>query len=134
VNVLWPTDIHLNFLKKENRMDFYKKIIITSSEGILISGDITEAPSVAEILKEMAEAVQKPIYFVLGNHDYYYGQVDSLRQEIIDLIKNEKLLHWLPSSSAHDLGNQTLLVGEDCWADGRHGDIPIAVSCSMTVV
>jgi hypothetical protein len=65
VNALWPTDIHLNFLKKENRMDFYEKIIITSSEGILISGDITEAPSVAEILKEMAEAVQKPIYFVL---------------------------------------------------------------------
>jgi hypothetical protein len=48
--------------------------------------------------------------------------VDSLRQEIIGLTKNEKLLHWLPSSSAHDLGNQTLLVGEDCWADGRHGD------------
>ena len=70
----------------------------------------------------MAESIQKPIYFVLGNHDYYYGQVDSLRQAMCELTKNEPLLHWLPASGVHDLGNQTILLGEDCWADGRYGD------------
>jgi predicted phosphohydrolase len=103
-------------------MDFYRKIIAASGDMILISGDIAEAPSISAMLKEMAQTIQKPIYFVLGNHDYYRGQIDSLRQEMCDLTKNEPLLHWLPASGAHDLGNQTILLGEDCWADGRYGD------------
>ncbi|HKY69491.1 MAG TPA: metallophosphoesterase [Gammaproteobacteria bacterium] len=122
MKLIWLTDIHLNFLGSEQRMDFYQKVIAASGDKILISGDIAEAPSVSEILKEMAETIQKPIYFVLGNHDYYRGQVDSLRQEMRKLTQNEPLLHWLPTSGVQDLGNQTILLGEDCWADGRYGD------------
>lgn len=122
MNLIWLTDIHLNFLSLEQRVDFYQKIIAVSGDKILISGDIAEAPSVSEILKEMVDIIQKPIYFVLGNHDYYRGQVGSLRQEICDLTKNEPLLHWLPASGIYDLENQTILLGEDCWADGRYGD------------
>ncbi len=122
MKLIWLTDIHLNFLTLENRMEFYQKVIAASGDKILISGDIAEAPSVSEILKEMAKTIQKPIYFVLGNHDYYRGKIDSLRKEMHKLIKNEPLLHWLPVSGVHDLGNQTILLGEDCWADGRYGD------------
>ena len=42
-------------------IEFYQKIITVSDDKILISGDIDEAPSIAVILKEMAEAIQKPI-------------------------------------------------------------------------
>ena len=122
MKLIWLTDIHLNFLTLERRMDFYQKVRVASGDNILISGDIAEAPTVSEILKEMAEAIQKPIYFVLGNHDYYGGQVDSLRQEMSDLTKNEPLLHYLPALGVHDLGSQIILLGEDCWADGRYGD------------
>lgn len=103
-------------------MDFYQKIIATSGDVILISGDVAEAPSVSNFLKEMVKVIQRPIYFVLGNHDYYRGQVDSVRQAMLNLIKSEPLLHWLPASGVQDLGNQNILLGEDCWADGRHGD------------
>ena len=122
MKLIWLTDIHLNFLTLENRMEFYQRIIAASGDKILISGDIAEAPSLSKILKEMAEAIKKPIYFVLGNHDYYRGQIDSLRQEMHKLTQNEPPLHWLPVSGVHDLGNQTILLGEDCWADGRYGD------------
>lgn len=122
MKLIWLTDIHLNFLTLGRRMDFYQKVIAASGNKILISGDIAEAPSVTEILKEMVQAIQRPIYFVLGNHDYYRGQVDSLRQEMRELTQNEPLLHWLLESGVHDLGNQTILLGEDCWADGRYGD------------
>src|SRR5580693_8904633 len=105
------TDIHLNFLSPECRMEFYQKIIVASGDIILISGDIAEGPSVSEILKEMAETIQKPIYFVLGNHDYYHGQISLLRQEMCELTKNETLLHWLPESGVHNLGSQTILLG-----------------------
>jgi len=71
MKLIWLTDIHLNFLWPELRMDFYRKTIDTSGDKTLISGDIAEATSISTILKKMAEAIKKPIYFVLGNHDYY---------------------------------------------------------------
>jgi hypothetical protein len=70
----------------------------------------------------MAITINKPIYFVLGNHDYYQGRIDSVRQEMEKLTRNEPLIHWLPVSGAQDLGEQTILLGEDCWADGRYGN------------
>lgn len=122
MKLIWLTDIHLNFLSTEDRETFYKDIISCSGDKILISGDIADAPSVAEILKEMAETINKPIYFVLGNHDYYHSDVHSVRQEMKDLTEKETLLYWLPASCIQSLGNQTVLLGEDCWADGRYGD------------
>jgi predicted MPP superfamily phosphohydrolase len=122
MKLIWLTDIHLNFLDKQSRMDFYGKVIRTSGDSILISGDIAEAPSISEILTEMAITINKPIYFVLGNHDYYQGQINTVRQEMMDLTKNNPLLHWLPTLGAQSLGDQAILLGDDCWADGRYGN------------
>jgi predicted MPP superfamily phosphohydrolase len=137
VKLIWLTDIHLNFLGFEARMDFYQDIINASIDGLLISGDIAEAPSVSDHLKEMAKVIQKPIYFVLGNHDYYRGKVDSVRQAMRELMQVEPLLHWLPASGVQDLGNQTLLLGEDGWADGRYGDYeksPVVLNDSKLIM
>lgn len=122
MKLAWLTDIHLDFLNKEDRIVFYHKIIETVADKILITGDIAEAPSVGEILKEIARVVNKPLYFVLGNHDYYHGQVDSLRKEMLTLTQSEPLLYWLPASGVQHLGNNILLLGQDCWADGRYGN------------
>lgn len=122
MKLVWLTDIHLNSLSKKGRMDFYEKVIRASGDSILISGDIAEAPSLSGILTEMAITINKPIYFVLGNHDYYQGRIDPVRQEIAKLTRSEPLLHWLPKSGVQDLGDQTILLGEDCWADGRYGN------------
>ena len=69
MKLTWITDVHLNFLKKDERIDLYHTLIATDSNGVVISGDIAEAISIELILKEMASTIQKPIYFVLGNHD-----------------------------------------------------------------
>ena len=122
MKLIWLTDIHLNFVNKEDRMRFYQKLIKTSSDKILITGDIAESSSVCEILKEMTSTIKKPIYFVLGNHDYYRGQVAQVRKKIIDLTKAEQFLYWLPASGPQNFGNETLLLGADGWADGRYGD------------
>jgi len=122
MRLVWLTDIHLNFLNIEERSQFYQRIIEASGDAILISGDIAEAQSVANLLKEMAAEIQQPIYFVLGNHDYYGGQVDEVRTEMITLTQSETLLHWLSMGHAHLLNNETVLVGQDGWADGRYGD------------
>lgn len=122
MNLLWLTDIHLNFLNPTTREQFYRSLSMSGSDGVLISGDIAEANSLTSLLKEMAQVIQKPIYFVLGNHDYYRGSVAEVRQKMSVLNSMNSLLHWLPSCEPISLTNETVLVGQDGWADGRYGD------------
>ena len=122
MKLTWITDVHLNFLEKDERIDFYHTLIATDSNGVVISGDIAEATSIESILKEMASTIQKPIYFVLGNHDYYRGSINDLRSTMISIIKDEPFLFWLPESGPQKLNDEVVLVGQDCFADGRYGD------------
>lgn len=118
----WLTDIHLNFIDDVSRQKFYQEIVNTKCDGALISGDIAEAPSLVDILNEMAGYIDKPIYFVLGNHDYYRGQIQAVRDAMTELTKYNDKLFWLPASGMQKLDNNTLLIGQDGWADGRLGD------------
>ena len=43
MKLAWLTDVHLNFLDANERKKFYKEIINTKCDGILVSGDIAEA-------------------------------------------------------------------------------------------
>lgn len=122
MNLAWLTDIHLNFIEENARQAFYQKIIDTKCDGVLISGDIAEAPCLTDILIEMADQVKKPIYFVLGNHDYYRGNVNEVREIVTTLTKKHDQLFWLPASGVQQLNNNTILLGQDGWTDGRLGD------------
>ena len=53
MKLTWLTDVHLNFLEKDKRMDFYQTLIATDSDGVVLSGDIAEATSIELILKEI---------------------------------------------------------------------------------
>lgn len=122
MKLAWLTDIHLNFLDDDARIQFYQEIEKNTCDAVLISGDIAEASSISDILKEMANHIKIPIYFILGNHDYYRGQVHEVREEMTSLTQADKLLYWLPASGLQSLNTNTILVGQDGWADGRLGD------------
>lgn len=118
----WLTDIHLNFLSSDARQLFYTAILKTQCDAVLISGDIATANTLSETLLEMVHALNKPIYFVLGNHDYYHGQINLVRETMTKLLRNERLLCWLTGSGAQHLTEDVILLGQDGWADGRLGD------------
>lgn len=118
----WLTDIHLNFLEYDARKAFYKNILDTQCDAILISGDIAEAPNIVQLLNEMANVIQKPIYFVLGNHDYYRGTIEGVREEMMTLTQKDNDLYWLPTSGLISLTDDVILIGQDGWADGRFGN------------
>jgi len=122
MKLIWATDIHLNFLDDNERREFYQKIVSTQCNAILLSGDIAEAPCLIEILTEMADYINKPIYFVLGNHDYYRGKINEVRAAITALSEAHEKLFWLPASGMQFLENDTILLGQDGWADGCFGD------------
>lgn len=122
MKLAWLTDIHLNFLKAETRQKFYADILATPCDALLISGDIAEAPSLTNLLNEMAAQIKKPIYFIVGNHDYYRGTVSDVRKALTTITTANANLFWLPASGLQQLPNNTILLGQDGWADGRLGD------------
>lgn len=122
MKLTWLTDIHLNFIDDVARQKFYQKIHNTECDGVLISGDIAEAPCLIDILNEMTNYINKPIYFVLGNHDYYKGKINDVRDAMTTLTKECDNLFWLPASGMQKLDINTILIGQDGWADGRFGN------------
>lgn len=122
MKLIWLTDIHLNFLDDHERRKFYQEVSNTHGEAILITGDIAEATCLGNMLNEMADYIKKPIYFVLGNHDYYRGLINTVRESMAALTKAHERLFWLPASGIQSLDKNTILLGQDGWADGRLGD------------
>jgi 3',5'-cyclic AMP phosphodiesterase CpdA len=89
---------------------------------VLIGGDIGEAPSLPYILAEMAEAIKKPIFFVLGNHDFYFGSIPEVRMGVVQACKASKYLQYLSVEEMVQLTPKVGLIGVDGWGDTRAGD------------
>jgi predicted MPP superfamily phosphohydrolase len=117
----WMTDLHLNFLTPAERRRFLDAAR-DQADAFVISGDIAESRDVVDTLLEMQRAWQKPLYFVLGNHDFYRGSIRTTRAEVARLAESESLLTYLTATSVVELSPQTALVGHDGWADARLGD------------
>ncbi|MEI7902069.1 MAG: metallophosphoesterase [bacterium] len=119
--IAWLSDIHLDFLNADRRKTFFASIVRCGAEGVVISGDISNARFLGQHLVEMADATGLPVWFTLGNHDYYTSTVGQVRQMISELVSRYPLLHWLPAEGVVALREDVALVGVDSWADGRAG-------------
>lgn len=120
--VVWLTDIHLNFLGHLQVNRFANTIRAQAPDTVVISGDIGEARTVAWYLKTLEQKLKRPIYFVLGNHDFYMGSVADVRAAANRLSAESEWLKWLTGAGIVELAPDTALVGHDSWADGRCGD------------
>jgi predicted MPP superfamily phosphohydrolase len=78
----WLTDLHLNFVSPRKRTAFYARLRERNLDAILLGGDIGEADSVTQLLAEIEREMQMPIYFVLGNHDFYGGSIAAVRHAV----------------------------------------------------
>ena len=121
MRVVWVTDIHLNFLRPQERAAFYLSIEDAQPEVVFITGDIAEAPCLRELLLEMKRAIAMPIYFVLGNHDFYHGSIEVVRRDIQDWCQVQSGLYYLTGLQSIELTPKTVLLGHDGWGDGRLG-------------
>src|SRR4051812_44396530 len=119
---LWLTDIHLNFLPPAQVDAFLDALAAQAAAGVLLSGDIGEAPDVTRYLMDFDQRLRRPVYFVLGNHDFYRGSIAGVRHRIEQLCASHPRLHWLPRAGVVALTERTGLVGHDGWGDGRLGD------------
>jgi 3',5'-cyclic AMP phosphodiesterase CpdA len=118
----WLTDVHLNFVAMDQVARFAETVRRADVDAVLVGGDIGESLSFSGYLEEFAVRIRKPIYFVLGNHDFYRGAIDGVRNEARELGRRGYGIAWLPDSEIVELSPATVLIGHDGWADGRAGD------------
>jgi predicted phosphohydrolase len=121
----WLTDIHLNFLRPLKLAAFYARVRAEKPDVLLVTGDIAEADSVARFLGELAAIA--PIYFVLGNHDYYRSSIQTVRAAMERL---DTRMTWMPACEPLRITPRTAMVGIDGWGDARCGDLQSTVQLS----
>jgi len=122
----WMTDVHLDHLERSGGIDHVKNDFVRQIgkdvDGIMITGDISLGSDIVRHLEIIDSIVDKPVYFVLGNHDFYKGSFQDTRQAVIDCATSSKNLNYMTSKSFISLTNDTAIVGHDGWYDGYHGD------------
>lgn len=122
MRVAWTTDPHLNFLDELDLDRFVQALQACDPAAVFLTGDISEAPRLPEHLLTLDALLDCPIYFVLGNHDFYGGSIAAVRAEAASLTRDVPHLCWLPSAGVITLAPGHALVGQDGWGDGRAGD------------
>jgi predicted phosphohydrolase len=122
MRIAWLSDIHLNFVPHPEIEKFSHKVADCGAEVALISGDISEAPYLKEHLNIMAKIIKFPIFFVLGNHDFYRSSIDRTLNLATEISSNSGNLVWLTSEDIVELSDNTVMIGHESWNDGRIGD------------
>lgn len=122
MRLAWLTDIHLNFVDQATAERFFASVRESNADAVLLTGDVGEAHDVIPWLERLDDALERPIYFVLGNHDFYRGSILEVRAAASALQSRRPNLIYLTSSGIIPLTPQTALLGDDGWADARLGN------------
>jgi predicted phosphohydrolase len=113
--------VHLNFLPTGGAKAFGEYTLATypDAEMVIVTGDIGEYHDFTDLIEQFAVGLDRPVYFVIGNHDAYQGSVAGAKS------KAEKMrgkARYLPSEQLVELVPSTALVGADGWYDAQFGD------------
>jgi 3',5'-cyclic AMP phosphodiesterase CpdA len=139
--IAWLTDIHLDFLNEfvhdpnggmtstrkvisESQVkDFCEKVMAQKPDSVVITGDISLATMIEVHLMWLEKYLPDiPVYFVLGNHDYYHGSIAEVRSRIQKYDGTKTRTQWLNVTPIVKLTENTALVGHDGWYDGGYSD------------
>ena len=123
MKLAWATDIHLDFLDEAGLEAFTSELEKAPADAFLIGGDIAKAGSVERHLRSIQTRLLRPVYFVLGNHDFYVGSIAKVRAAMKALSAKSTQLKWLPEAGIVRLTPTTALVGHDGWGDARFGAV-----------
>ena len=121
--LLWVTDPHLEFLADDpdERALFLEELFNEPGDAVLITGDVSNAANLEMDLEGLAQ-LNKPVYFLLGNHDFYGGTIGGSIELVQRAVKRfPDHLIYLDEAWVIRLTGQTKLVGVNGFADGLAG-------------
>lgn len=123
---VWATDIHLDVLEEvagsDAVLEFVHSLNGPDPAFVVLTGDISIAPSLPRHLMLIETVVKCPVYFVCGNHDYYDGSFKAVRKLLARRCADNERLKYMTSSGPVHVTSGTALVGHDGWYDAYHGD------------
>ncbi len=122
MRLLWATDIHLDFTDVQGTDQFLANLSGEDFDATLVTGDISSGTHLKAHLSALATALlPKPVYFVLGNHDFYYSSFGAIQHLVENVCENADNLIELGHGEIIRLTPQSALIGHRGWADGRAG-------------
>jgi Icc protein len=125
MKLAWLTDLHLEFVRDERTLaTLAASVRATEPAAVLVGGDTGTAITMERHLRWLAGELKVPVFFVMGNHDYYHGSIEGSRKIAARLSRDVPHLHWLDESGVVPLTGKSALIGHGGWADGRLGNGP----------
>jgi len=122
MKLLWLTDLHLDWANIASRRQFYAALVATPFDAVVITGDIATAASLPSELLDLGRAcAPRPVFFVLGNHDFYGSSFAEVDRAVAAACAQQTNLHHLGQGDVIPLTATAALVGHRGWADGLAG-------------
>ncbi len=122
MKLLWLTDLHLDQTEESARSRFFWKLRNTAFDAAVITGDISSSCRLVEDLKALSHAcAPRPVYFVLGNHDFYGSSFADVDTRVNIVCKTYPNLIHLGQGEVIPLSEKSCLIGHRGWADGIAG-------------
>lgn len=121
----WATDIHFDHCTAEAIEAFLQEAANEKADCFLLVGDLTSNGEANHLIQTLQSALKIPVYFVLGNHDFYGTSIKEVRLNI------DPDLHYLTQENIISLSPKVALIGHDGWADCRAGDYEHSTVGSM---
>jgi hypothetical protein len=124
MNLDWITDPHLDHLPDANALIKFVDVLHSrKSDGLLVTGDIAESSTLHDFLGILSGAYQRPIYFVLGNHDYYGAWMSQTheRARLLCSMVPDGILNWMTETGPIELTDGVFITGVDGLYDGKEG-------------
>jgi len=118
----WMTDIHLDMAGDLAGRLGSLSMSVRDSDGVIITGDISVSNMLTEHLSLIESAFQRPIYFVLGNHDYYGSNIGIVRRRVSAHCASSSYLKYMSNVPYVKLDGGAVLLGHDGWYDAQNGN------------
>lgn len=122
MKICWLSDIHLNFVSEEAAKALFESVRVHDSQCVFVTGDISESPALSFHLDLMDQIVGKPVYFILGNHDFWYSTTQMIWENLPKLVNKMSFMKYMTAGTYMPLDTETCVIGHDGWYDARYGD------------
>ena len=120
--IAWLSDTHLDMVDSSWFDTLCKELQDSDACAIWLTGDIAASADVCDWLVRIHHQVQLPVYFVLGNHDYYGSSFAKVDQAILKMVTEYEGITWMDTQDSVVLDEENTLVGVGGWGDARSGD------------
>ena len=84
MKLAWATDIHLDHASEAARRKFCRSVH-EQADALVVTGDIAESHTLGSALTAIATLTERPVYFVLGNHDLPFFSCKAMGDVLLEM-------------------------------------------------